>query len=107
MGIRGAPQGEGVQPGGVRRGTATMLASEEVGDIFVGGKAYDVHVWTTPESRDSLNDIQVLPIDIPGGGQVLLGEIADVSMVPVPNVIHHESQSRSLDVGATLDGTRG
>ena len=96
----------GIKPGDVRRATATMLASEEVGDIFVGGKAYDVHVWTTPESRDSLNDIQVLPIDIPGGGQVLLGEIADVSMVPIPNVIHHESQSRSLDVGANLDGTR-
>ena len=42
-------------PGDVRRATATMLASEEVGDIFGGGKAYDVHVWTTPGTRDSLD----------------------------------------------------
>ena len=96
----------GLKPGDVRRATATMLASEEVGDIFVGGKAYDVHVWTTPESRDSLNDIQALPIDVPGGGRVLLGDIADVSIVPIPNKIQHEAQSRILDVGANLDGTR-
>jgi CzcA family heavy metal efflux pump len=101
-----AAQEYGIKPGDVRRATATMLASEEVGDIFVGGKAYDVHVWTTPESRDSLNDIQALPLDVPGGGRVLLGDIADVSIVPIPNKIQHESQSRILDIGANLDGTR-
>jgi CzcA family heavy metal efflux pump len=95
----------GVKPGDIRRATATLLASEEVGDIFVGGKAYDVHVWTTPEYRDSLADLEVLPIDTPRG-VVPLGELAAVNIVPVPNVIHHESQSRSLDVGANLDGSR-
>jgi len=47
-----------------------------------------------------------LPIDVPGGGRVLLGDIADVSIVPIPNKIQHEAQSRILDVGANLDGTR-
>jgi len=95
----------GVKPGDIRRATATMLASEEVGDIFVDGKAYDVQVWTTPGIRDSIDDIAALPIDTPEG-VVPLDTLADVHMVAVPNVIHHESQSRSIDVGANLDGTR-
>ena len=101
-----AAQRYGVKPGDVRRTVATMLASEEVGDIFVGGKAYDVHVWTTPESRDSVEDIERIPIDTPGGGHVLLKDVADVVIAPVPSAVHHEAQSRILDVGANVDGTR-
>jgi CzcA family heavy metal efflux pump len=95
----------GVKPGDIRRATAAMLASEEVGDIFVNGKAYDVHVWTTPDQRDSLADLEALPIDTPRG-VVPLEKLAAVKIVPIPNTIHHESQSRSLDVGANLDGSR-
>ena len=32
----------GLKPGDVRRAAATLVAGEEVGDIFRGGKAYDV-----------------------------------------------------------------
>jgi CzcA family heavy metal efflux pump len=95
----------GVSPGEIRRSTATLLASEEVGDIFVDGKAYDVHVWTVPSERDSLEDLTTLPIDTPKG-VVPLGKLADIEIVPVPNVIQHEAQSRSLDVGANIDETR-
>ena len=41
----------GLKPGDVRRAAATLVAGEEVGDIFRDGKAYDVQVWSTPESR--------------------------------------------------------
>ena len=47
----------GVKPGDVRRQASTLVASEEVGDIFKGGKAYDVHVWSTPETRDNVGSI--------------------------------------------------
>ena len=33
----------GLKPGDVRRAAATLVAGEEVGDIFRDGKAYDVH----------------------------------------------------------------
>ena len=100
-----AAQRYGVTPGEVRRATATLLASEEVGDIFQGGKAYDVHVWTVPTERDSLEDLARLPIDTQKG-VVPLAKLADIDIVPVPNVIQHEAQSRSLDVGANIDETR-
>ena len=52
-----AAQRYGLKPGDVRRAAATLVAGEEVGDIFRGGKTYDVQVWSTPETRDSLTDI--------------------------------------------------
>ena len=58
----------GLKPGDVRRAAATWVTGEEVGDIFRAGKAYDVQVWSTPETRNSLTAIRKLPIDTPDGG---------------------------------------
>jgi CzcA family heavy metal efflux pump len=99
-----AAQRYGVKPGDVRRASATLLESEEVGDIYRGGRAYDVHVWSKPETRDSVTSVSQLPIDTPLGGQVPLRQLADVRIRPTPNVVHHEHQSRSIDV---LAGVRG
>ena len=49
-----AAQRYGLKPGDVRRQSSTLLASEEVADLFYDGQAYDVHVWTIPSARDSL-----------------------------------------------------
>jgi CzcA family heavy metal efflux pump len=93
----------GIKPGDVRRATATMIESEEVGDIFRGGRAYDVHVWSTPETRNSLTSLRELPLDTPGGGHVLLGDVAHLRVTPTPNVVHHEGTSRSIDVVAGVE----
>jgi len=93
-----------VKPGDVRRASAAWIASEEVGDLFRGGKAYDVHVWSTPESRNSLSSVRALPIDTPGGGRVELADVADVRIVPTPNAIEREQLSRRLDVSANPSG---
>jgi CzcA family heavy metal efflux pump len=90
----------GVKPGDVRRASAAWIASEEVGDLFRGGKAYDVHVWSTPETRNSVSSVRALPIDTPGGGHVQLADVADVRIVPTPNAIEREQLSRRLDVSA-------
>ncbi len=92
----------GLKPGEVRRATAFLLQGEEVGDIFMGGKTYDVNVWSTPETRDSLNDIRNLLIDTPDGRRVRLDDVAHVSVVPSPNVIEREGQSRKIDVSANV-----
>jgi CzcA family heavy metal efflux pump len=99
-----AARGHGLKPGDVRRQSSTLLASEEVSDIFAGGKAYDVHVWSIPSARNSLTDVEGLPIDTPGGEQVRLDEVADVRVAPTPNHIEREQQSRRIDVGANVAG---
>jgi CzcA family heavy metal efflux pump len=96
----------GLKPGDVRRQAAYLVAGEEAGDIFQGGKAYDVQLWSAPSVRASYFDVQGLLIDTPSGAQVRLDEVADLNVVAVPNIIHHEDLSRSIDVGANLDGTR-
>ena len=99
-----AAQRLGIKPGDVRRASATMMESEEVGDIFRGGRAYDVHVWSSPAARHSVTSLRQLPLDTPDGGHVLLGDVADVKIRPTPNVVHHEGGSRSIDVLATTGG---
>jgi Cu/Ag efflux pump CusA len=75
-----------------------------VGDIFRGGRAYDVHVWSTPATRNSVRSLRQLPIDTPGGGHVLLGQVAKVKIGPLPNVIHHEGTARVIDVFVGVNG---
>jgi len=99
-----AARRHGLKPGDVRRQSSTLLASEEVSDIFIAGKAHDVHVWSIPSARDSLTDVERLPIDTPAGDQVRLSQIADVRVAPTPNHIERELQSRRIDVGANVEG---
>ena len=81
-----------------------MLQGEEVGDMFRDGKAYDVNVWSTPETRHSLTSIRKLPIDTPGHGHVRLGDVADVRVAPAQSVIYRENDSRRIDVGGNVRG---
>ena len=99
-----AAQHYGLKPGDVRRAAATMMESEEVGDIFRGGRAYDVHVWSTPETRHSMSSLLNLPLDTPSGGRVAMRNVANIKIVPTPNVIHHEGASRSIDINAGVQG---
>ena len=94
----------GIKPGDVRRAAAAMMASTEVGDIYREGKAYDVVVWSTPETRNSLDSLRDLPIDTPSGYYVRLGEVAEVRVVPTPNHIEHEDTFRRIDVVANARG---
>src|SRR5690348_13601028 len=66
----------GLKPGDVRRDAATLVAGEEVGDIFRAGKDYDVVVWSPNSVRHSFTDVENLPIDTPSAGRVRLGSVA-------------------------------
>jgi len=92
----------GLTPGEIRRQTSAMIASEEVSDIFSGGRAYDVHVTLIPSARDSVTDVEKLQLDTPSGGHVRLKDVATVTMGPTPNAIERTNQSRRIDVGANV-----
>jgi Cu/Ag efflux pump CusA len=92
----------GLKPGDVRRSTSTLIMGEEVGDIFREGLTYDINVWSTPETRENLTDIENLLIDTPSGEYVRLKDVAEIKIAPTPNDIHHEGLFRSLDVSANI-----
>jgi Cu/Ag efflux pump CusA len=82
-----------------------VLSGIEVGSLFEEQKIFEVVVWGTPETRHSLDDVRQLKIDRPdGAGQVTLGDVANVSLVPSATVIRHEGTSRSIDVGVDVSG---
>ena len=74
------------------------------GDIFRGNRAYDVVVWSVPDARDSVPDIQNLMIDTPSGQKIKLSDVATVALQPSPNSIDREDGSRHLDILADVEG---
>jgi CzcA family heavy metal efflux pump len=94
----------GVKPGDVRRAAATLMQGEEVGDIFRDSKAYDVNVWSTPETRSSLSSLRNLLIDTPNGGHVKLSDVADVHIASAQSVIYRDNASRRIDVSTNFEG---
>ncbi len=99
-----AARSYGLTPGDIRRQASTLIAGEEVSDIYSGGRAYDVHVTAIPSARDSVTDVAKLQLDTPSGRRVALSEVATVRMAPTPNAIEREKQSRRIDVGANVEG---
>ena len=94
----------GLKPGDVRRVVNVLMSGVEVTDIHRDGKVYDVFVWSPPSMRGSVDSIREFLIDTPYGGRVRLGEVADVSLVPTPNRIRRENNSRRIDVHANVKG---
>jgi CzcA family heavy metal efflux pump len=94
----------GIKPGDVRRATSALVNGEEIGDILISNRTYDIQVWSTPETRSSLTSIENLPIDTPSGKTVRLADVAEVAIKPTPNVVQHENLMRSIDVGGNVEG---
>jgi CzcA family heavy metal efflux pump len=94
----------GIKPGDIRRVVNVLMNGQEVTDIHRDGKVYDVFVWSAPSSRRNIDDIREFLIDTPYGGRVRLAEVADVELVPIPNKIKRENNSRRIDVHANVKG---
>lgn len=93
-----------IKPGDVRRASATLVAGDEVNDVFRAGKAFDVNVWSTKETRNDPEEVRDLLLDNPAGELVRLGDVADVRMVPTPNIIERDGGSRRIDISANVRG---
>jgi Cu/Ag efflux pump CusA len=94
----------GLKPGDVRRSAAILLSGLQVGSLFEDQKVFDVVVWSTPQTRQSLTSIKELLIDAPNGSRVRLQDVADVRIASSPNVIQRESISPYIDVALTARG---
>jgi Cu/Ag efflux pump CusA len=94
----------GVRPGDVRRAAAILVSGIHVGSIFEEQKIFDVVVWSQPQLRQNVSSVENLLIDIPGGEQIRLGDVADVRMVSSPTVIRREAVSPYLDIVFNAEG---
>ena len=94
----------GLTAGSVRRQVATLVRGTKVGEIYDQQKAFDVVVWSTPNTRRDLTTIRNLGLATPGGGVVPLAQVADVTIQPTPNEVTREGASRKLDITANVRG---
>ncbi len=93
-----------VKPGDIRRSATTLLSGLQVGNLYEEQKVFEVVVWGVPEIRGNMTDVQNLLVDTPRGGHVLLGEVADIRIVPAPTVIRRDAVSRYMDVHVIVSG---
>jgi len=94
----------GVSPGDVRRAATTLVKGTKVGEIYDEQKIFDVTVWGVPVVRHDIGAVRSLMIDLPGGGQVSLEDVADIRIAPTPNEITREGSSRYIDVACNVTG---
>jgi CzcA family heavy metal efflux pump len=94
----------GIAPGDVRRTAAVLISGLNVGNLFEQQKIFDVVVWSTPDTRSSVDAIENLAIDAGDGSQVRLADVADVRIAPNIAVINRDQVSRYIDVTADTSG---
>jgi len=99
-----AAQRHGINPGSVRRAASTLMNGLQVGSLFQEQKVFDVVVWSTPTTRDSVTDVRNLLISTPFAVPVRVGDVAKVSIMPRPSLITREDVSRYVDVGLNVNG---
>jgi Cu/Ag efflux pump CusA len=92
----------GLSPGDVRRAAAVLMASEPVSTISTPNEITTVAVWSTPAARNSLRDLEQLPIDTATGGHVPLGQVATVALAPTPSQIIRDNSVRMTEVDANV-----
>ncbi|GLZ34934.1 cation transporter [Lentzea sp. NBRC 105346] len=93
----------GISPGEVRRIASAYISSEEAGDIWRNGKNTEVHVWSQPKARLSVESVKAMLMDAADGRKVPIGDLASVKLVSTPNQILREDGSRRIDVGANIE----
>ncbi len=90
----------GLKAGNVVDSVTTLVNGAKVGEVHKDQKAFDVVVWSDPELRKSVDRLQELEIDLPGGqGKTIpLSRVGKLLSVDAPNSIRHDNASRCIDV---------
>ena len=95
----------GLKPGDVRRQSSTLLASEEVGDLFVRRQGLRRARVEHPVGAQQRDRRRALPIDTPGGGHgPPRARSPTCASRRRRTHIERELQSRRIDVGANVEG---
>ena len=98
-------QAAGVKPGDIRRAATTLLGGHHGRATCSRSRRCSTSsCGAHPRSDRAKPTSRNLLIDTPDGGHVRIGDVADVSIVPNPTVIRHESVSTYIDVTADVSG---
>jgi len=94
----------GLRPGDVRAQATVLAQGLKVGEVYDQQKIFDVVVRGEDRFRNDIASLQQLRLNAPSGASVPLRDVADVRIVPTPNVVQRENASRRIDVTANVRG---
>ena len=103
---RGLANSMGISAGDAATSLRVAFAGIEVGDwVDPTGETRDVAVRLHPLDRLSPENIERLPISVPGTGQMVpLDQIAKITMGKGPAAIRHLNGMRTISVTANVEG---
>ncbi|MFZ1832911.1 MAG: CusA/CzcA family heavy metal efflux RND transporter [Pseudomonadales bacterium] len=102
--IRAALYRYGLNVTDVQDVLAAAAGGEEAGQLFEGDQRFALVVRLPEHLRSDLVALEQLPIALPQGGYVPLGEVASLKLAPGPNQISRENGKRRLVVSANVRG---
>ncbi len=70
---------------------ATVVGGDPIGETIEGRERYPIVLRYPREQRDSLTALMQLPLVAPGGVQLTLGQVADVSLSPGPPMLKSDN----------------
>ena len=88
----------------LNRTVRTAFAGEATGVIYENERRFDLVVRLGYQQRQSIDDVRTLFVALPGGGQIQLQQVADVSLTPGPAQISREDAKRRIAVGVNIRG---
>jgi cobalt-zinc-cadmium resistance protein CzcA len=94
----------GLAPGDVIRAIRIGLVGQEVSDVWVGQRRFDLIVRLSDERRADLKAIQSLLVDGHDGTRIPLGQLAKLEQTSGPGAIRREAGNRRIAVEGTVSG---
>jgi cobalt-zinc-cadmium resistance protein CzcA len=94
----------GLTPGDVIRAIRIGLAGEDVSQVWLGQRRYDLVIRLRDEKRADLQAIRTLLIDGHDGSRIPLGQLAKIEETFGPGAIRREASSRRIAVESAVHG---
>jgi cobalt-zinc-cadmium resistance protein CzcA len=94
----------GLAPGDVIRAVRVGLVGEEVSQIWLGQRRFDLVVRLRDDRRDTFEAIRTLLIDGHDGSRIPLGQLAEITHTFGPAAIRREAGTRRIAVEASVSG---
>jgi cobalt-zinc-cadmium resistance protein CzcA len=101
---RSAVARSGLTPGDVVRALRIGLVGEEVSEVWVGQRRYDLVVRLTDSARNNVAAIRNLRLEAHDGTRISIDQVARVEEVLAPGTIRREGGNRRVAVEATVAG---
>ena len=107
--LRIEADGHKLQAFGLRRGDVnefveTALQGEVVSQVLDGQRTFDLLVRLGEESRENVEALKRMVIELPGGGTVKLEDVARIYRAGGPNTINREQVRRRMVVQCNVRG---